>query len=309
MMNRHRKEAKNMYRNFDEMLNKIKENPQKKKIVVAAAHDHEVLECAVTAKKEQIADFILIGKEDRIREILSKLGENPDIWTILAEPSDPKAAALAASMASKGEADALMKGLLQTSTFLRALFQKGLGLVPHKTIVSQITVCEYPAQDRLLLITDCAVNVTPGFDEKIKLIQNAVSLAQKIDIPLPKVACIAPVEVINEKMPETIDAAMLSKACERGQIKNCIVDGPLALDNAISPDAAKIKGITSKVAGSADILLMPNLCTGNAIYKALHYFAGLKTGSAVVGAKVPVILTSRSDTAQSKLHAVALSVL
>lgn len=298
-----------MYRNFDEMLNKIRENPQKKKIAVAAAHDREVLECAVTAKKEQIADFILIGKENRIRKILSELGENPDTWTILAETSDSKAAALAASMASKGEADALMKGLLQTSTFLRALFQKELGLVPPKTIVSQVTVSEYPSQDRLLLITDCAVNVTPGYDEKINLIQNAVSLAQKIDIPLPKVACIAPVEVVNEKMPETIDAAMLSKACDRGQIKGCVVDGPLALDNALSPEAAKAKGITSDVAGYADILLMPNLCTGNAIYKALHYFGNLKTGSAVIGAKIPVVLTSRSDTAESKLHAVALSVL
>ena len=298
-----------MYQNFEKVLKSIREKKEKKRIAIAAAHDMEVMECAVMAHKEQIADFTLIGKKGEIESILRTFGENPSSWDIIDEPSDPKAAELAVSMASEKKADAIMKGQLHTAIFLRAIFSKEYNLVPPKTLVSQITVTEYPAQNRLLLITDCAVNVTPTYAEKAVIIANAVSLAKRLGIDYPKVACLAPVEVFNEKMPETIDAAMLSKANERGQIKDCIIDGPLAMDNAISPEAAQCKKITSPVAGQADILLMPNLCTGNAIDKALRYFAGLKTGSAVIGANVPIVMTSRSDSALNKLHAIALSVL
>lgn len=298
-----------MYCNFDEMMDAIRAKAGKKTVAVAAAHDREVLECATEARREQLADFILIGNADQIREILISLGENADTWEIIKEPDDAKAALKAVELASEKKADALMKGLLHTSVFLRALFNKEYGLVPPKALVSQVTVSEYPAQNRLVLITDCAVNVSPVYAEKVQITVNAVSLAHRLGIECPKVACIAPVEVINEKMPETIDAAMLSKANERGQIKGCMVDGPLALDNALSVEAAKAKSIKSPVAGHADILLMPNLCTGNALDKSLRYFAELKTGSAVIGANVPIIMTSRSDSAQNKLHAVALSVL
>lgn len=298
-----------MYCNFDEMMDVIRAKAAKKTVAVAAAHDREVLECAAEARREQLADFILIGKTDRIKEILTSLGENADRWKIVEEADDAKAALKAVELASEKKADALMKGLLHTSVFLRALFSKEYGLVPPKALVSQVTVSEYPSQNRLVLITDCAVNVTPSYAEKAQITANAVSLAHRLGIDCPKVACIAPVEVINEKMPETVDAAMLSKANERGQIKGCVVDGPLALDNALSMEAAEAKSIKSPVAGHADILLMPNLCTGNALDKSLRYFAGLKTGSAVIGASVPVIMTSRSDSARNKLHAVALSVL
>lgn len=298
-----------MYRNFKELMDAIRTKAEKKTVAVAAAHDHEVLECAIEAKKEQLADFILIGKTEKIREILTSLKEDPDTWNIIEEPDDAKAAAKAVALAAEKKADALMKGLLHTSVFLRALFNKEYALVPPKALVSQVTVTEYPDQNRLVLITDCAVNVTPAYAEKMQILNNAVSLAHRLDIDCPKVACITAVEVINEKMPETIDAAMLSKANERGQIKGCLVDGPLALDNALSIEAAKAKSIESPVAGHADILLMPNLCSGNALDKSLRYFAGLKTGSAVIGARVPIIMTSRSDSSQNKLHAVALSVL
>ena len=259
--------------------------------------------------QEQLADFILIGRTEKIKEILLSLGEAPDTWEMIEEANDAKAAEKAVALASEKKADALMKGLLHTSVFLRALFSKEYGLVPPKSLVSQVTVTEYPEQNRLVLITDCAVNVNPTYAEKIQILNNAASLAHRLGMDCPKAACIAPVEVINEKMPETIEAAMLSKANERGQIKNCLVDGPLALDNALSMEAARAKAIESPVAGQADILLMPNLCTGNALDKSLRYFAGLKTGSAVIGASVPIIMTSRSDSAQNKLHAVALSVL
>ncbi len=298
-----------MYYNFNEMLNAIRTKTDKKIVAVAAAHDHEVLECATAARKEQIADFILIGNTEKIKEILISLEEDPDTWTMIEETDDAKAALKAVELASEKKADALMKGLLHTSLFLRALFHKEYGLVPPKALVSQVTVAEYTTQHRLVLLTDCAVNVTPNYAEKVQILNNAVSLAHRLGMDCPKVACITPVEVINEKMPETIDAAMLSKANERGQIKGCLVDGPLALDNALCAEAAKAKSIRSPVAGYADILLMPNLCTGNAMDKSLRYFAELKTGSAVIGANVPIIMTSRSDSAQNKLHAIALSVL
>lgn len=298
-----------MYCSFDELKNAIRAASIQKTIAVAAAHDEEVLECAVQAKKERLADFILIGNTKKIQNILISLGESPNSWKLIEEPDDARAAARAAELAAEKKADALMKGLLHTSVFLRALFNKEYGLVGQKALVSQVTVTEYPDQNRLVLITDCAINVVPTYVEKMQILNNAVSLAHRLGMDCPKAACIAPVEVINEKMPETVDAAMLSKASERGQIKGCLVDGPLALDNALSEEAARAKSIDSPVAGRADILLMPNLCTGNALDKSLRYFAGLKTGSAVIGANVPVIMTSRSDSSQNKLHAIALSVL
>lgn len=298
-----------MYHNFEELLSGIKANTEKKVIAVAAAHDIEVLECAAMARREGIAEFILVGDKIKTDTILTSLDENPKDWNIIDEPNDVKAAETAVSLAAEKKADALMKGFLHTSTFLKAMFSKTYCLVPPKALVSQITVSEFPTQNRLILLTDCAVNVTPSYDDKIQLIKNAVSLTSRLEIDCPKVACLTPVEVINEKMPETIEAAMLSKACERGQIKGCVVDGPLAMDNAVSPEAAEAKGISGPVAGNADVLLMPNLCTGNALDKALRYFANLKTGSAVIGANVPIVMTSRSDSAINKLHAIALSVL
>lgn len=298
-----------MYQNFEKVLESIRAKADKKRIAIAAAHDIEVLECASMARKEKIATFTLIGRKEKIESILASIDEDPSSWDIVDEASDSKAAEMAVSMAFEKKADAIMKGQLHTAAFLRALFSREYNLVPPKSLVSQVTVTEYPAQNRLVLITDCAVNVSPTYTEKISIINNAVTLAQKLGIECPRVACLTPVEVVNGKMQETIDAAMLSKANERGQIRNCVIDGPLAMDNAISPEAAKCKNIAGPVAGYADILLMPNLCTGNAIDKALRYFANLKTGSAVIGASVPIVMTSRSDSALNKLHAIALSVL
>ncbi len=297
-----------MYHNFEELLKDIKKKTIRKTIAVAAAHDREVLASASAARKEGIADFILIGQIAQIRTILVELGEVPDDWTIINEPDDSKAAQHAVLLASTGKADALMKGLLHTSAFLKAIFHKECGLVAPGSLVSQITVTEFPAQNRLVLLSDCAINVSPSYKEKVQIIQNAVALAYRLGIECPNVACIAPVEVINEKMQETIDAAMLSKASERGQIKGCRIDGPLAMDNAISPELPPARELPA-VAGKADILLMPDLCTGNALDKSLRYFAELNTGSAVIGAGVPIVMTSRSDSARNKLHAIALSVL
>lgn len=298
-----------MLRNFDEVLQKIEKDPVKKRIVVVAAHDEEVLGSVVEARRKGIAEFKLVGISEKIEAMLKEQGENSSDWDILNEPDDKKAAQIAMQMIADGEADLPMKGLLHTSVFLRAVFNKEYGLVAEKALVSQITVAEYRASNKLVLITDCAVTVQPGYQEKTQLIQNAVKLANALGYETPKVAVITPVEVVNPKMQETIDASMLTVASQRGQLKGCIVDGPLALDNALSEEAAKAKGIDSPVAGDADILVMPNLSTGNVLDKSLRYFAEIKTGSAVMGGKIPFVITSRSDTAQNKLHAIALSVL
>ncbi|MDL2285592.1 bifunctional enoyl-CoA hydratase/phosphate acetyltransferase [Desulfovibrio sp. OttesenSCG-928-F07] len=298
-----------MYKNFDEILAAAKARTQKKTIAIAAAQDHEVLESAVEAKKMGLADFVLTGNADKIGAILNELGESATNWKILNEPDDQKATKLAVGMVASGEAHIPMKGLLHTATFLRAIFNKEYGLVEEKALVSCITVTEFPADGRLMLITDCAINVAPDYDAKVKLINNAVGLAKVLGMDMPKVAVVTAVETVNMSMPETVDAAILCKAVERGQIKGCLIDGPLALDNAISPQAAKTKGIEGPVAGKADILIMPNLLAGNILDKALRYFGELKTGSFVAGGKVPLIATSRSDSAANKIHAIALSVM
>ena len=212
-------------------------------------------------------------------------------------------------MASDGKVDILMKGLIQTSDFLRSVFNKELGLVAKGALVSQVTVAEFAQENRLILVTDCAINVAPDYEAKRKIALNAISLAHKLEMEIPKLAVIAPVEVINPAMQETIDAAMLCVAARRGQLNGCIVDGPLALDNAISEEAATIKGIKSDVAGRADILIMPGLAASNVLYKAMHYMASYEMGSAVVGTKIPLVVTSRSDTAKCKYNSVAISVL
>lgn len=296
-----------MFESFEAIIEKLGRAPAKKVVAVAAAQDHEVLECAIKAREKGMADFILTGDAARIGTILEGLGSKSADWKIIDEPDEHAAAKMTARMVAEGKADVPMKGLLHTSAFLRQIFNKELGLVASGALVSEITVTEYPWEKRLIMVSDCAINVTPDFEAKLKIAANAVNLAKKLGIDQPKLAVIAAVETINPAMPETIDAAMLSKAAQRGQLSDALVDGPLALDNALSKEAAKTKGIGGPVAGQADILLMPNLAAGNILDKALRYFGRLKTGGAIMGAKVPLIVTSRSDSAENKLHAVALS--
>ena len=296
-----------MFESFEDIINSLSRMSRKKVVAVAAAQDHEVLECAVEARKKGLADFILTGDAARIKEILAGLGSPDGDWEIIDEPDENAAAKIAARLVAEGRADVPMKGLLHTAAFLRQVFNKELGLVAEGALVSEITVTEFPWEKRLILVTDCAINVAPDYAAKLKIAANAISLAQKLGIGEPRLAVVAAVETVNPAMPETIDAAMISKAAQRGQLKGAVVDGPLALDNALSMEAARTKGIDGPVAGRADILLMPDLAAGNVLDKALRYFGRLKTGGAIMGAKVPLIVTSRSDSAENKLHAVALS--
>ena len=220
-----------------------------------------------------------------------------------------KAAALkAVELVSSGKADMMMKGLIDTANFLRAVLNKEVGLRTGKQM-SHIAVFEIPGFDRLIFLTDAAFNMYPELKEKIDIVNNAVMVAKSIGVETPKVAPICAVEVVNPAMQATLDAATLSKMNERGQIKGCIIDGPLALDNAISVEAAQHKKITSPVAGKADILLMANIEAGNAMYKCLTYTTKSKNGGLLAGAAAPVIVTSRADSPESKMNSIALAAL
>jgi phosphate butyryltransferase len=292
---------------FSEILEKVKSN-ERKKIAVAAAQDEPVLEAIRDAMNIGIVEAILVGDKDKILEITDKINLNVNDLEIIHEPDNNKAALKAVELVSSGKAHMVMKGLLETSTILKAVLNKEIGLRSGK-LMSHVAVFEIPGFDRLIFVTDAALNMYPDLKAKVDILNNAVSVAHALEIENPKVAPICAVEVVNPDMPATIDAAMLSKMNERGQIKGCIVDGPLAIDNALSAEAAQHKKINSPVAGRADILLLPNIEAANVMYKTLTYTTNSKSGGIIVGASAPVVLTSRADSPESKLNAIALAAL
>lgn len=292
-------------RSFDEMLVKVKNNPIKT-IAVAAAQDESVLEAIAAAKDQNITNAILIGDEVQIRKIAQKLSIDISKFTVINEMNIERAAARSVEMVYTKKADMVMKGMLHTSIFLKAVLNNDSGLRTGK-LISHVAVLQIPGYDRFILLTDAALNMFPDVDAKINIINNAVQVAHAIDVKVPKVAIISAVELVNLKMPSTVDASILSKMSERGQIKGCIVDGPLAVDNALSEEAASHKNISGPVAGKADILLLPNIEVGNAMYKTLIYAANSRSAGILVGASAPVILTSRADSFESKLYSIAIA--
>ncbi|EJP6472051.1 phosphate butyryltransferase [Clostridium botulinum] len=296
-----------MIKSFDEILQKAK-SQEKRTISVAVAQDKHVLEAIKDAKEQGLVNAILVGNSEKIEEIAKEIGMKLEDYEIISENDNRKAALKAVEIVSSGKADMVMKGLIDTANFLRAVLNKEIGLRTGK-IMSHIAVFEVKKLEKLIMITDSAFNMYPGLEEKIDIVKNAVTVAHSIGIETPKVAPICAVEVVNPKMPATLDAATLSKMNDRGQIKGCIIDGPLALDNAISEEAAAHKGINSPVAGNANIFLMPNIEAGNVMYKTLTYAADCKNAGLLVGTSAPVVLTSRSDSHESKLNAIALAAL
>lgn len=296
-----------MIRNFSEVLKKAKEN-EIKTVAVAVAQDEHVLEAVKEANENGIANAILVGDKQGIIEIAKKIDMNLQNIDIIHELDNKKAAIKAVECVSSGKADMVMKGLVDTATFLRAVLNKEIGLRSGK-LMSHVAVFEIPKYDRLILITDAAFNMYPELNEKIDILKNAVTVAHSLGIDEPKAAPICAVEVVNPKMPATLDAAALSQMNARGQIKGCIVDGPLATDNALSEEAAKHKKISGPVAGNADILLMPNIEAGNVMYKTLAFTTESKNGGLLVGTTAPVIVTSRADSAETKLNSIALAAL
>ncbi|WP_291561127.1 MULTISPECIES: phosphate butyryltransferase [unclassified Clostridium] len=296
-----------MIKSFDEIIGKVKSQAIKT-VAVAVAQDEPVLEAIRDAKKNGIANAILVGDKEEIIAIGKKIEMNMDDFQIIDEKNVNAAALTAVKLVSSGKADMMMKGLIDTATFLRAVLNKEVGLRTGKQM-SHIAVFEIPGYDRLIFLTDAAFNMYPELKEKVDIINNAVMVAKAVGVETPKVAPICAVEVVNPAMQATLDAAMLSKMNERGQIKGCIIDGPLALDNALSEEAAHHKKISGPVAGKADILLMANIEAGNAMYKCLTYTTESKSGGLLAGAAAPVIVTSRADSPESKMNSIALAAL
>ncbi|TYO73042.1 phosphate butyryltransferase [Rossellomorea marisflavi] len=279
-------------------------------VAVAAAEDKEVLKAVSMAVEHGMAEFLLFGDREKIEQVMEEsqrdLLESARI-KIIHSPSVQNAAELAVQAVNKKEADVLMKGHVSTSVLLKAVLNKEWGLRTGN-VLSHAAAFEVEGFEKLVFVTDAAMNISPDLGQKAQIIQNTVSVARSIGIDQPKVAPLAAVEVINPQMQATLDAAALTVMNQRGQIKDCLVDGPLALDNAVSSIAARQKGIVSEVAGEADILLVSTIEAGNVLYKSLMYFAGAKVAAVISGATAPIVLTSRSDLAESKLYSLALAI-
>lgn len=292
-------------RNFDHLMElAIKE--ENKKIAVISAADLDTLTVVAKAEEINLASFILIGDVGKMDRIIEE--NNLQIRAEkMEEKDDKKATDLGVDMVCSGDADTIMKGNLQSSTFLRGILNKDKCMNTGAKI-TQVSVLEKMDDDGFLMITDCAISTEPDLMGKKEILENAVQLAHNTGVDTPKVAVLAPVEVVNPAIQDSVDAAILSKMNDRGQIKNCIVDGPLAFDNAISKEAAETKGITSPVAGQADIILVPNLSVGNALTKSISYIAEKTVVGATVGTRVPIIFTSRTESIEGKLLSIALTV-
>ncbi len=278
----------------------------KKKIAVTAAADEPVLQAVAEAKKQGIVEPILVGNEADIKAIADKIGFDLTDVEIIHEENVRNTAKIAVKLVRDGQAQILMKGLIATADFLKAILDKEIGL-RSGALLSHIGFFESPNYHKVIGLTDAAQNIEPTLQEKVGIINNAIDMYHRLGVPTPKVACLGAVEVVNPKMPSTIDAAALTQMNKRGQIKGCIIDGPLAFDNAVSKEASEHKGIVSDVAGDADLLFAPNIEVGNVLYKCFTYMAGASVAAVILGASAPIVLTSRADSDRSKLMSIALA--
>ena len=296
-----------MSKSFEELISKANQKTLKK-VSVSNAQDEPVLQAVKAAKEQNIATAILVGDEAKIREIAASIDMDLTDFEIIKEPDTEAAALKAVELVHNGKADILLKGLLETKTFLKSVLNKEVGLRTGK-MLSHVCVFEIEGINRLLFFTDVAFNTYPTLADKVNIINNAVEVAHACGIECPKVAPLCAVETVNPKMQPTVDADNLTKMYEGGDFKGCQIYGPLSMDLAIDPEAAVHKGVTNPVAGHADILLFPNIDAGNITYKILVRTAKVKIGNVLVGTSAPVVLTSRSDDFQTKLNSIALATV
>lgn len=297
-----------MINKLDDMLKKLK-GDKRVNLSVAAAHDEEVLLAIKSAVEMEIITPILIGEENKIREISKEINFDLSKFKIINKGTIEECAETAVKLVSSGEADFAMKGLLDTSVILKAVLNKEWGLRTD-SLLSHVMVYEVPSYDKLLVTTDGGMNIAPDYNQKVKILKNAIEATKPLGLKHIKVACLAAKEKVNSKMQATVDARALQEAGERGEFGNDVtVEGPLAFDLAVSKEAAKIKGFKSKVSGETDIMLMPTIEVGNGIGKALTYFAGAKSAGIIMGAKAPIVLVSRADSHESKLYSIAYGAL
>jgi len=296
-----------MLKTFDEVLNKAKDYGPKK-MAVASAGAEDVLKAVEAARKEKLTNSILVGDKKEIIQIANKMGIDPANYEIIDKTDKTEATRCAVELVRNKKASILMKGMVGTARILKAILDKEIGLRTNR-MLSHVYTLQIKGYDRLLTMTDGAMSISPDLKQKAQIIQNAIYYVHSMGIKKPKVAVVAALELVNPDMPATIDAACLAKMSERGQIVGGIVDGPLGFDNAISKEAAKHKGVESPVSGEVDIVLVPNIESGNIFAKGLVYLAKAVPAGLLLGAKSPVVLVSRSDSAQSKLYSIALGVL
>ncbi|SHH96862.1 phosphate butyryltransferase [Sporanaerobacter acetigenes] len=296
-----------MAKGFDDLLELAKKKGPKK-LAVAVAQDREVLLAVKKAKELGIADAILVGDKKEIEKVAKEVGLDLAQFEVIDEVDNVLACRKAVSLVSSGSADVVMKGIIDTAIIMKQVLDSEIGLRTGK-VISHVAVFSVPTYEKILTITDAAMNIHPDLNQKKEIVENAVSFAHSLDIDNPKVAIVCAREKVSPKMEATVHAKELEDMNKNGEITDCIVGGPLALDNAISKEAAKHKGIDSPVAGDADILVVPNIEAGNVLYKSLTFFAGAKNAGLIVGTSAPIVLTSRSDTEEAKLYSIALGVL
>jgi len=291
---------------LDDFLELAQSFSRRAKIAVAGAQDENVLESVRMAQKMNIVEPILYGNTEEIEKTAKFLGIKLDGMEIVHAPNLLEAGKMAVRGVAEGKADLLMKGKIKTSELMSLVLQKEYGLRTGRTL-SAVSVLEVPSYHKLLIISDGGIVISPDLKQKRDIVENAVMVARTLGVDIPKVAIIGATEIAEA--PSTLDAAILSKMSGRGQIRGCVVDGPLSLDDAVGKKAASLKGVESHIAGDADVLIVPYIESGNIFSKALIYLEGARAATVVVGARMPIVLTSRADSAETKLFSIALGML
>jgi len=298
----------NPIRKLAELVEHVKNNPSRK-LAVANGHDPHTIRATYKAARENLADVIIIGDKERVERLGSEYNLDTSVFDIIDNRDTIEAGRIARDMVRGGEADILMKGLLPTDVYMKLILDKNEGLLQKGNILSHVAVMEVPSYPKLLFISDVAVLPEPDLSQKVQMLDYTIAVAHAFGIPSPKAAILAATEKVSNRMPATLDAAVITKMATRGQIKGAIVDGPLALDIAINKEACEIKGFESPINGEADILIFPNIESGNVFFKSLTKFAGGSLAATVVGASAPCILTSRADSEESKFYSIAMAAL
>jgi phosphate butyryltransferase len=301
--------AVNPIRTLDQLVDELKDRPSRR-LAVAAGHDPHTIQAAARAAAEKIAEVTLVGDKARIEALCRRFDLKTGAFTIIDQPDELLAGAEAVKLVRAGKADVLMKGLIGTEKYMRLILDKESGLLTAGNILTHLTLFEIPTYQKrhgkLLFASDVAIIPAPDLATKIMILGYCIEAARSFGIEQPRAALIAASEKISDKMPATTDAALIAQMAACGQIKGAIVDGPLALDVALSPEACEIKGLDSPVGGAADILVFPNIETGNVFYKAATLLAGARLAAVVVGTTAPCVLTSRADDEQTKFLSIAL---
>lgn len=296
-----------MIKNFNELLEAAKKQGIMR-LAVAAAQDADVLKAVNEAKEMGLVEPILVGDQEKIIEIMNKLNITSEMYEIIHEPDLIQAARKAVELVSSGEAEFLMKGILQTADIMRAVLDKEIGL-RTANLLSHVMVYEVPSYHKLLFLTDGGMNIAPDLNQKVQILENAVTACKALDMDKVNVSCLAGAEVVNPKVPAMVDAKAIADMKDKWDAMKVSVIGPVALDLAISEEACKHKGYTAEGAGDADILLVPYYEVGNALGKSMTYFAGGKSAGIIMGAKAPIVLVSRADSSEAKLLSIALGSL